>query len=466
MSQSSIGKIVIVDGNSLINRAFFAMSDLRNSKGIYTGGVHGLTSMVLNLIEAFGPTHFCVAFDMKGPTFRHLTYDAYKGTRKGMPDELAMQMPIVKEILDVLKIARMELQGYEADDLIGTVAKACINEGMEVNIITGDKDALQLVDIGAKVHITKKGITQLKMYTDKDVFEELGVHANQVIDFKGLSGDSSDNIPGIPSIGPKTASKLLESFGTVENLIENADKIENKRIRDLVMTFAEQAVLSKRLATIHTEVPIDFSFDSLLIKEPNHDEAIHLFKHYELNTLMGKLKPTNSPAQNELKWKIQTVDALMVTLSNCKSFGFKLFYDQTSVAVRTLSGASFLCGDEILLTRDVERLSLLKPIFENCEIKKTGHDIKRDYLVMMDLGIDMQGVEFDTFIAGYLLNPARRDYDLADLLYEYESIKITSEEDLLGKGVKRILFSQVELASLESFMASQIHGLGLLKNNF
>ena len=196
-------KIVIVDGNSLINRAYFAMSELKNSKGIYMGGVYGLTNMVLNLIDNFGPTHFCVAFDMKGPTKRHETYEAYKGTRKGMPDELAMQMPIVKEVLDVLKIPRMELQGYEADDLIGTLSNLCRLDGFEVNVITGDKDALQLVDLGVRVHITKKGISELKEYGDADVFEELGVHSNQVIDYKGLSGDASDNIPGIPGVGPK-----------------------------------------------------------------------------------------------------------------------------------------------------------------------------------------------------------------------------------------------------------------------
>ena len=465
MTQLNSSNIVIVDGNSLINRAFFAMSDLRNSKGVYTGGVHGLTSMVFNLIEAFNPTHFCVAFDMKGPTFRHLTYDAYKGTRKGMPDELAMQMPIVKEVLDVLKIARMELQGYEADDLIGTLAKACLDQGMEVNIITGDKDALQLVDIGAKVHITKKGISQLKMYTDQDVFEELGVHANQVIDFKGLSGDSSDNIPGIPKVGPKTASKLLETFGTVEQLIENADKIDNKRIQDLVIEYADQAILSKRLATIHTAVPIEFDFNSLLIETPNNDEAIHLFKHYELNTLIGKLKSNTLPIQNELTWKIQTIQELTKTLSDCKSFCFKLYYDQTEVTKRAVTGAGFLCNNEIILTDDVNHIHHLKPFFENPEIKKSGHDIKRDYLVMMDLGIDMNGVEFDTFIAAYLLNPARRDYDLSDLLYEYESFKIVSEEDLLGKGAKKIQFSQAEQELMHSFMASQINGLGLLKKN-
>lgn len=466
MAQSNGNRIVIVDGNSLINRAFFAMSELKNSKGIYTGGVHGLTSMVFSLIDTFGPTHFCVAFDMKGPTFRHLTYDAYKGTRKGMPDELAMQMPIVKEILDVLKIARMELQGYEADDLIGTLARICIEDGMEVNIITGDKDALQLVAIGAKVHITKKGITQLKMYEDSDVYEELGVHANQVIDYKGLSGDSSDNIPGIPSIGPKTAAKLLDTFTTVENLIENHEAIENKRIRGLVEEFAEQAILSKRLATIHTEVPIDIDLNALMLTEPDHDKAIHLFKHYELNTLLGRLKVNQSHAEEEHESKVVPSKALIDVLSKCKQFAFKLFFDQVNVSARKVAGAVFSCDSGIFMLHDCNELKALKVVFENSAIEKFGHDVKKDYLALMDLDIDLSGVAFDTFIAAYLINPARRDYDLSDLAYEYVSTKVISEEELLGKGAKKLVFGEIEREKLNQFMASQIKGVEALRAHF
>lgn len=466
MTHSDGNRIVIVDGNSLINRAFFAMSDLKNSKGIYTGGVHGLTSMVFSLIDNFGPTHFCVAFDMKGPTFRHLTYDAYKGTRKGMPDELAMQMPIVKEILDVLKIARVELQGYEADDLIGTLARVCMEKGMEVNIVTGDKDALQLVAIGAKVHITKKGITQLKMYEDSDVYEELGVHANQVTDYKGLSGDASDNIPGVPSIGPKTAAKLLETFKTVENLIDNHDAIENKRIRGLVEEFAEQAILSKRLATIHTEVPIDIELDALMLTEPDYDKAIHVFKHYELNTLLSRLKVNQSPVIEEHEWNVVTSMELVDVLSKSRQFAFKLFYDQVDVSSRQVIGAAFSCDQGIFMLKDCIELKALKTIFENTSIEKYGHDVKRDYLALMDLGIDLSGVTFDTFIAAYLINPARRDYDLSDLVYEYVSTKIVSEENLLGKGAKKLTYGEIEPEKLNQFMASQIKGVETLRAYF
>ncbi len=460
--------IVIVDGNSLINRAYFAMSELKNSKGIYTGGVHGLTSMVFNLIDNFNPTHFCVAFDMKGPTFRHLTYDAYKGTRKGMPNELAMQMPIVKEILDTLNIAYVELQGFEADDLIGTIAKQCVDRGMEVNVITGDKDALQLVAFGTKVHITKKGISQLKLYADADVMEDLGVHASQVIDYKGLSGDASDNIPGVPGIGPKTASKLLDTFKTVENLLENVSDVENKRIQGLLIEYAEQALLSKRLATIFTEVPIEIDFDQLRVQEPNLDEAIKAFKHYELTSLLNKLKinSNNDVVQVDHAWLVMDCRSLCEQLEKTLEFTFKLYYDVSNIVTHKLVGAGFYFDGQAVLVHDLNHFNLLKPIFENEKISKSGYNIKDDYLYLMGLGIDLNSVVFDGFIAAYLINPARKNYDLAEVVFEHKSNKITSFEDLLGKGVKKLTFEAVDTDVLDKGIVSQLIGIVELKTHF
>lgn len=459
-------KIVIVDGNSLINRAYFAMSELKNSNGIYTGGVFGLTSMVFSLIENFKPSHFCVAFDMKGPTFRHLSYDQYKGTRKGMPDELAMQMPIVKEILDALNISRVELQGYEADDLIGTIAKFYVENGVEANVITGDKDALQLVAYGANVHITKKGITQLKNYKDADILEEWGVHANQVIDFKGLSGDSSDNIPGIPGVGPKTAAKLLDTFGTVEALIERSEEIENKRIKGLVEEHAAQALMSKRLATIFTEVPVELDIDTFKLKEPNVELAIGLFKKYEMTNLMSKLK---------VKVETHTVtdDSDLITLNGFidlalskKEFTFKIFYDCENVIDRNFVMATFRIENDVCVLTDIDDLLALKPIFENASIKKNGFDLKREYLFLMDHKIDLQGVKFDGFIAAYLLDPARRSYDLAEIVFEYASTKVVSDEDLLGKGVKKAKLNDLKLEQVQPYAISHLNGIINLKEAF
>ncbi len=450
--------IVIVDGNSLINRAYFAMRELKNSKGIYTGGVHGLMSMVLNLQERFEPSHFCVAFDLKGPTFRHQTYEAYKGTRKGMPDELAMQMPIVKELLDVLKLPRVEFQGFEADDLIGTIACRYRSEGYAVHVITGDKDALQLVAHGVDVYITKKGISQLKHYTDADVYEELGVHANQVIDFKGLSGDASDNIPGIPGIGPKTASKLLETFGTVEQLIQSSDAIENKRQRGLVETYEEQALLSKRLATICTEVPIEYTLEDFQIGKPDYAEVVERFGYYELKSLMQKVQGEQSEAlQTEtVDFKCVEVDTLAAHLAQVPEVVISVCADGKWQEAFEVQSIGFKTKDAVYLLEKPSREALraLKPHFENEALKKYAFDVKPLYLYLMALDIELKGVVFDGTIASYLLEPDQKTYAVDDIFLNYLSGHILSEEQLLGKGAKKKAYGDIPKEELAAYNAS------------
>lgn len=448
-------KIVIVDGNSLINRAYFAMSELKNSKGIYMGGVYGLTNMVLNLIDNFAPTHFCVAFDMKGPTKRHETYEAYKGTRKGMPDELAMQMPIVKEVLDVLRIPRMELQGYEADDLIGTLSNLCRMDGFEVNVITGDKDALQLVDLGVRVHITKKGISELKEYADQDVFEELGVHSNQVIDYKGLSGDASDNIPGIPGVGPKTAAKLLDVFGTVENLVVKSEEIENKRIRGLVQEYSDQALLSKRLATIFLNVPAEMELEEFRLQTPETESVVEILKYYELNNILTKFKSQTDVNETRkiTSYKIVECEELNEIIRKSGIFAFKLFYTNLK---NELKAAVFSVGDHIYALKNLDEIKDLRPIFEDSNITKIGYDIKNEYLYLMEHGLDLNGVKFDGYIAAYLLDPSRRNYDLSEIYFEYASQNIESNESFFGKGVKKIDLNTMETEKFLEYATEQV----------
>lgn len=456
MSQNTI---VIVDGNSLINRAYFAMSDLRNSKGVYTGGVHGLISMVMALKDRFEATHFCVAFDMKGPTFRHLAYDDYKGTRKGMPDELAMQMPIVKELLDVLKMPRVELQGYEADDLIGTVALMAQESGYNVHVVTGDKDALQLVAFGVNVHITKKGITDLKCYDDAAVMEELGVHANQVIDFKGLSGDTSDNIPGIPGVGPKTASKLLAEFGTVENLVQNAEAITNKRQKGLVETYAEQALLSKRLATICTTVPFDLTLEQLCIGTPTLAEAIERFNYYELKSLLTKLKASDveiSAPKAEVAYKVVDSAQLKKVLEGAKTFAFKVLTDNHWLDSEPKGTLFVTCDNKVFVLESLAEIAVLKAVFESENIAKYGYDMKKDYLMLKRFGIDTKHMTFDAYIAGYVIDPSQKSYAMENLAELYLETGLQSEEELLGKGAKKQKFHGIEPKAFFAYGAALV----------
>ncbi len=457
-----MNRIVIVDGNSLINRAFFAMSELKTSKGVYTGGALGLTTMIFGLIDEFEPDYFCVAFDMKGPTFRHKTYEQYKGTRKGMPNELAMQMPIVKEILDALKIPRVELQGYEADDLIGTIAHYFAEQDIEAHVITGDKDALQLVRENIHVHITKKGITQLKEYKNEDIIEELGVDAYHVIDFKGLSGDSSDNIPGIPSVGPKTAAKLLAEFGTVENLIMNVEQVSNKRWKNLVVDFGDQAMLSKRLATIMINVPVELETEMFKLTEPDMETSVNLFRQYEMNGLLNRLKVNTEVVEQRTEVEMINVDALIKLIEAEKSFAFKVIYNKVDLRNDPLICAAFKVKDQICIIDNETEFEQLTPLFESETIHKIGFDLKNEYLFLMQKGIDLKGVKFDGYIAAYLIEPSRRSYDLSELVFEQATMKIASEEEVLGKGAKKKTPDQLDKEVLHQYAQGLVVGIDVL----
>lgn len=464
-------RILIIDGNSLINRAYYAMANLRNSKGVYTGGVHGFSMMLFNLQEEFSPTHMCVAFDMRGPTIRHKAYKDYKGTRKGMPEELAMQMPIMKEILEAISIPYVELEGYEADDLIGTIALYFKERGVDTHVITGDKDALQLVANEINVHITQKGISQLKKYEEEDILEELGVRADQVIDFKGLSGDSSDNIPGIPGFGPKTASKLLNEFGTVEAIIEKGDQIANKRWRGLVETYAEQAVLSKKLATIELHVPVELKEEMFLLKEADVEKSLSLFQKYELKSLEQKLvkasESEKKPNQNDddFSYHICSASELKALFNQVDQVNFKLFYERDEGAEKKLLEACFALEDEVYFLDSPESILELKSFFEDESLVKHSFDLKKDIVFLNEMGIVLRGYQGDGLVGSYLLDPTRKEYAISDLSREYLDVFLESEESFLGKGVKKKKLSQVESDSRKNYIGLQLRTLNQLNES-
>lgn len=282
-------RIVIIDGNSLINRAFYALPPLTTKEGKHTNAIYGFVTMLLKVIEDYKPDYMGVAFDKKAPTFRHKEFTDYKAGRRKMPPELAEQLEPLKEVLDAFNIYRIELEGFEADDLIGTLAKYCEGNGLESLIVTGDRDALQLTSDTTKVLFTKKGISQLEIYDATKVMEDYEVTPTQFIDLKGLMGDKSDNIPGVPGVGEKTAIKLLKEFETIENLINNTEKITAAKLREKIEINKEQAVLSKRLATIITNVPVDINLDDLKNKELNYEKIMELFRTYEFSSLIPRI---------------------------------------------------------------------------------------------------------------------------------------------------------------------------------
>lgn len=470
-------RIIIIDGNSLVNRAFFAMPPtLKALDGTPINGVFGFLKMLHKVIKDYKPTYLSVAFDMKGPTFRHVQYTEYKGTRKGMPDELRVQMPILKDMLDLLKIHRMELQGYEADDLIGTVAKTCSKNDVEVIVITGDKDALQLVDENITIYITKKGISQIIPYTDELVFEEFGISPAQIIDFKGLSGDTSDNIPGIPKVGPKTATKLLQQLETVEQVIERSEEIANKRIRGLVEEYAEQAILSKQLATIMIDVPVEINMEEMKIGEPDPVQLEENFMRYNFKNLIADYMPANEDGEvpiageaMDVNFDLTTatsladIEDLYKTAEEAKEVMYLLLYDKDTVRqMKPLYGFFTTNGDDGLVIpfEKIEgSFEALKALFENEGISKIGYETKRDFIVLKNAGIELKGLTFDGYIASYLVHPDWKNYSVADATAEYFNKRILTKEELLGKGAKEKKYMDMPAEEVIAYGKAQIKSI-------
>ena len=285
----TLQKLILIDGHSLLNRAYFALPTLTTKTGTHTNAVYGFTLMLSRLLADELPDAVAVAFDKGAPTFRHEAYEKYKAHRERMHDELRSQLPLTKEILAAHRIPIFELPGYEADDVIGTLAGLAAAKGMEVLIVTGDKDALQLVDDRVKVMLTRRGIKDVETFDAQKVKEQLGIAPSMVVDLKGLMGDPSDNIPGVPGIGEKTAVKLLRQYGSIEKLLEHRDEVKGKAGESLRRHW-EDAILSKRLATIDRDVPIEVDWDALRRVEPDFDRLIELYLQLEFRTLLDQVK--------------------------------------------------------------------------------------------------------------------------------------------------------------------------------
>ena len=283
----------LIDGNSLAYRAFYALPDtMKNSEGIITNAIYGFTSMLLKLVEE-KPDYIAVAFDRKEPTFRHIKYKEYKGTRDKAPPTLHPQFPFIKELVEALNIPVFELAGFEADDLIGTLSKKAEKDGFDVEIVTGDTDALQLVTDKIKVLTTRKGISDTVLYDEKAVEERYGLKPSQLIDFKALKGDTSDNVPGMPGIGEKTAAVLIKSYSTLENLLAHANEIEKPKLRETLLNEQDKAHLSKMLVTIVTDVPITADFSK--IQTPDWGKVIKFFERMEFKSLINKYRTNQAP---------------------------------------------------------------------------------------------------------------------------------------------------------------------------
>lgn len=440
-------KLVIIDGNSLLNRAFYALPPMTNSKGQPTGAIYGFTTMLFKIFNEIKPNYIGAAFDRKAPTFRHIAYKDYKAGRKKMPDELGAQFEPVKELLRAFNIGIYEIDGYEADDIIGTIAKRYESPELEVVIFTGDRDALQLVSPYTKVMITKKGITETETYDLNYLKGKYNLKPKGIIDLKGLMGDSSDNIPGVPGVGEKTALKLLSQFGTLENVFENIDNISGKKLNENLRENKETAYFSKKLATINVNVPIETDLSNMRIKDYDYIKIRNLFEDYEFKSLINKIPVKDEKIHFNMP-QIQNFNEdsnLIKTITSNGIFNF----------IINESGMIFDGG----ILAQPSQIEYFKEIFESDSIVKNTYDGKYAYNFLKGKGIELKNLNFDGEIASYLLNPSESKYDMLNLLNQYSGIN-TSGIDADDKNGIAALYVQ-KLDDIKRNMLTEINKHGM-----
>lgn len=433
-------KLVLIDGNSIAYRAFFALPLLNNEKGVYTNAVYGFTTMLLKIIEEEKPTHMLVAFDAGKTTFRHKTYGEYKGGRQKTPPELSEQFPLVRELLDAFGIARYEAENYEADDIIGTLAKEAAEKEWEVKVFSGDKDLLQLVSPRVTVSLTKKGITTVEQYDEALIDEKYGITPKQIIDMKGLMGDSSDNIPGVPGIGEKTALKLLKEYGSVEQVLKSIDQISGKKMKEKLEENQEQAIMSKELATIFLEVPLEKSLDELVFGEYDSKKVVSFLKELEFSSLISKFDQDGEATEEKELDKIsyEIVETIEEThLANPSALIVEVLsenYHQADIegiAIVNENGHYFIPTEQAL---DSEVFILWA---KNESAKKWVFDAKRAVVALGWRDVLLDGIDFDVQMASYLLDPSLSSHEMSDVAKRKGKGQVQEDEVVYGKGAKQ-----------------------------
>jgi DNA polymerase-1 len=449
-------KLFLIDGNSFCYRAYYAIRSLSNSKGQPTNAAYGFITMLNKIVKEEAPDMLAVAFDMKAPTFRHKKYEEYKSHRKPMPEDLISQMPYIKQLVQAHNIPLYEMEGYEADDILATIAKKAADKGIDTFIVTGDKDALQMVESRIKVYSThKEGL----IYDPAKVKEIYGVGPERITDIMALMGDATDNIPGVKGIGEKTAVELIAEFGSLDALYKNIDKVKGEARKKMLLENKDNAFLSKELAQADTEVPIDVDLKEMKLKEPDQTRLVELYRELEFKSLLKDVTPKETLKSEYILIEDEKgLDKLVKELDRAKEFVFDTETTSEDPMLARLAGISFsseegtayyvgvceLCETKKLSIKLV--LEKLKDIFEDKKIKKTGQNIKYDYIVLANHGIRVKGITFDTMVASYLLNPSKLNHNLEDISIEYLGHKMTTPiQELLGKGKSAITMDKVDI---------------------
>lgn len=464
LHKSKKPRFYVVDGNGYIYRAFFALPRMNNSKGMPTHAVYGFTNMIRKLLTEEKPEYIAVVFDSKEKTFRHDSYEQYKIDRPAMPDDLQVQIPYIRQICEALNLPVIVVPGYEADDIIATLMDRCLDEGLTGVIVTSDKDLLQLV--GGDVYAMDP-MKDYLVYDNKAVEDKWGVPPEGIVDLLAIMGDSIDNIPGVKGIGPKGALELLQKYGTVKNLIENAATIEKKSHREKILEQKDALVLSRDLVQLQHDVPISCGIRDLKAGHPNVDASRELFMNLEFYSIAAQF--LTHAGQRKAEYKLveteEDLERLLTRLQNASLFSFHVAIDPRLRFHGLLVGIAFCtggrCGDYIPLGHEgllgnsqlSEKavLEILKPIFSNPDLTKTAVNLKQQALILRDHGIELRGGQFDPSVMSYVLNPSRHGHTIEDLAKEYLQYQMKVEKEMLGVGQKRVKLSSVDAATVAQY---------------
>ena len=452
-------KIVLIDGHSILNRAFYGVPDLTNAEGLHTNAIYGFLNIMFKIIEEEKPNFLAVAFDLKAPTFRHKIYPEYKGTRKGMPEELREQVPVMKEVLKSMGILIMEKEGLEADDILGTFAKKAQEQGLEVALVSGDRDLLQIADEHIKIRIpkTKSGRTEVEDYYAKDVIEAMQVTPVQFIELKALMGDTSDNIPGVPKVGPKTATDLMVTYGSLENIYEHLEDISKKSVRETLREHRDLAELSKVLATIEIHADIPYTLEEAKYENPFTKEAYVLFKKLEFKNLLNKFEKdaVNENSEKESFRIVNDFAEVEKIFELAKGKEYVAFHVLQEVLLKKQAGnkEKEFIGVSLCLSKEevyiipaegfLTKEYLCGKLHEiSKETKLVTFDIKQQYVY---LGASCGRGFFDVLIGAYLCNPLKNDYSIVDIAGEYLGLMISDRARLLEKlSLRQALEEKIE----------------------
>ena len=467
--------LFLIDGSALAYRSHFALirNPLVTSRGELVSGIFGFTNTLLRILEHQRPSHLAVVFDAKGPTFRHERYQEYKATREKMPDELVAQLPGIHEIIDAMNIPLFSIEGYEADDVIGTLACRAKQQGMQARIVSGDKDFFQLVDDDIKIFQLGKGNEAGETLGPEIVLDKFGIRPDQMIDYLALRGDSSDNVPGIPGVGEKTAKNLLATFDSMDQLLQRVEEVKRPALQKKIRENVELAELSRELVTIHTDLELDKKIDELRVRPPDREALVSLFQKYEFRTLIDRIPKNQSEETTAAKdyRRVQNIAELKQLAEHLRTAGFFVIDTETTsldpmsamlvgIAVATKPAQAwyiplepttglFAADDDVLSLAAAKEI--LGPVLADPKVHKAGQNIKYDTHVLERSGLPIAGVTFDTMIAHYCIEPSATSHSLDSLALEYYGFEKTRTKELIGSGKKSLKMNEIPIATVADY---------------